>query len=315
MGNYQVLTLPKSKIPTFINNEQTIYAYRTKETTRDSLMNITKALPMASKTHVVKSGESISTIARKYGVTVADLKKWNKLPSNKLKRGQRLKVTAPFKAKVEEVTSQSAVTSPESSTNEASEGNESGTTTSESKPANKATAKPATSSAGEDGSITACLHEPVDLLAGLDGNVDLSGTWYDPSNVAIANSQITTGGFGGNYNYDYIAGNGVCPNDTANVVVIVDASCDFLDITEETFAGIQVYPNPTNGVVFVAASNNAGNFSYEVTDANGRVIAEAINGVTAAATTSIDLSKVETGVYFIQLSNATAKKVYRIVVQ
>ena len=60
---------------------------------------------------------------------------------------------------------------------------------------------------------------------------------------------------------------------------------------------------------------NAGNFSYEVTDANGRVIAEAINGVTAAATTSIDLSKVEIGVYFITLSNATAKKVYRIVVQ
>jgi hypothetical protein len=173
----------------------------------------------------------------------------------------------------------------------------------------------APSSAGEDGSITACLHEPVDLLAGLDGNVDLTGTWYDPSNAAITNSQITTGGFGGNYNYDYIAGNGVCPNDTANVVVIVDASCDFLDITEETFAGVAVYPNPTNGVVFVAASNNAGNFSYEVTDANGRVIAEAINGVTAAATTSIDLSKVEIGVYFITLSNATAKKVYRIVVQ
>jgi membrane-bound lytic murein transglycosylase D len=126
MGNYQVLTLPKSKIPTFINNEQTIYAYRTKETTRDSLMNITKALPMASKTHVVKSGESISAIARKYGVTVADLKKWNKIPSNKLKRGQRLKVTAPFKAKVEEVSSQGTSATQESTTPSSSE-SESGT--------------------------------------------------------------------------------------------------------------------------------------------------------------------------------------------
>jgi membrane-bound lytic murein transglycosylase D len=143
MGNYQVLTLPKSKIPTFINNEQTIYAYRTKETTRDSLMNITKALPMASKTHVVKSGESISAIARKYGVTVADLKKWNKLPSNKLKRGQRLKVTAPFKAKVEEVTSQSSTATPETTT-QTQEGTES-SATSETKPTTpaKTTTKPA----------------------------------------------------------------------------------------------------------------------------------------------------------------------------
>ena len=172
----------------------------------------------------------------------------------------------------------------------------------------------APSNAGEDGTITACRNEPVDLLSGLTVNADFGGNWYDPSNNAIATSQVTTANFTGSYNYDYIVGNGVCPDDTANVVINV-GTCNWLDITEETFAGVEVYPNPTNGVVFVAASINAGNFSYEVTDANGRVIAEAINGVTAAATTSIDLSKVETGVYFIQLSNATAKKVYRIVVQ
>jgi hypothetical protein len=172
----------------------------------------------------------------------------------------------------------------------------------------------APSNAGQDGTITACKNEPVDLLSGLTVNADFGGNWFDPSNNAIASSQVTTGNFPGSYNYDYVVGNGVCPDDTANVVINV-GTCDWLDITEETFAGVEVFPNPTNGVVFVAASLNAGNFSYEVTDANGRVIAEAINGVTAAATTSIDLSKVETGVYFIQLSNATAKKVYRIVVQ
>ncbi len=172
----------------------------------------------------------------------------------------------------------------------------------------------APSNAGEDGTITACKNEPVDLLSGLTVNADFGGNWFDPSNNALPSSQVTTGNFPGAYNYDYIVGNGVCPDDTANVVINV-GTCNWLDITEETFAGVEVYPNPTNGVVFVAASMNAGNFSYEVTDANGRVIAEAINGVTAAATTSIDLSKVEIGVYFITLSNATAKKVYRIVVQ
>jgi hypothetical protein len=171
------------------------------------------------------------------------------------------------------------------------------------------------SSAGIDGTITACLHEPVDLLSGLTGNVDLNGTWYDPSNVTLSNSQITTGSIQGSFNYDYIAGNGVCADDTANVVVVVLGTCDFLDINESTFAGIEVYPNPTNGMVYVSAANNAGTFNYEVTDANGRVIATAVNAINGAATTSIDLSKVETGVYFIRLSNTTSDKVYRVVVQ
>jgi len=171
------------------------------------------------------------------------------------------------------------------------------------------------SSAGIDGSITVCKNEPLDLLAGLSGNVDLSGTWFDPANTAIASSSITASPIPGNYNYDYIAGNGVCPNDTANVVVIVLSTCDAADIDEAIFSGIEVYPNPTNGMVYVSASNNAGTFNYEVTDANGRVIATAVNAINGAATTSIDLSKVETGVYFIRLSNTTGDKVYRVVVQ
>lgn len=34
----------------------------------------------------------MSKIASRYGVTVADIKKWNKLKSNKLRRGQKLKI-------------------------------------------------------------------------------------------------------------------------------------------------------------------------------------------------------------------------------
>lgn len=143
-GSYNVLTLPKSKIPVFINNEQTIYAYRTKETVRDSLLNITKALPVASKTHVVRSGESISTIARKYGVTVNELKKWNKLSSSKLKRGQRLKVSAPYKAKVEEITQQNSTEPkvPEENTGE-NEEKQSSENTADNKPKPTTTKEPA----------------------------------------------------------------------------------------------------------------------------------------------------------------------------
>ena len=44
------------------------------------------------KTHTVKKGESLSSIARKYGCSVNDIKKWNSLKSNNVKVGQKLKI-------------------------------------------------------------------------------------------------------------------------------------------------------------------------------------------------------------------------------
>ena len=44
------------------------------------------------KTHTVKKGETLSSIARKYGCTVAELKKWNNLKGSKVNAGQKLKI-------------------------------------------------------------------------------------------------------------------------------------------------------------------------------------------------------------------------------
>jgi membrane-bound lytic murein transglycosylase D len=94
--DYYVLTLPKSKIATFINNEEAIYTYKSpKESRMDSLMSLQREVPVKVKTHTVRSGESLSMIARKYGVTVNEIKRWNKLKSARLLRGQKLKVSSP----------------------------------------------------------------------------------------------------------------------------------------------------------------------------------------------------------------------------
>ncbi len=169
----------------------------------------------------------------------------------------------------------------------------------------------APSSAGVDGVITACKNEPIELLNGLSGNIDLGGTWYDPTNAAMASSAITASAFPGSFNYDYIVGNGVCPDDTANVVVNVLSSCDYLNINEQVFAGVSVYPNPSTGVIFIESDMN---FAVSVTDANGREVT-ASTAVTANQTATIDLTTVQIGVYFIKLSNADSSKVYRIVVE
>lgn len=42
--------------------------------------------------HEVKSGESIADVAKNYGVTVADIIKWNNLTSTDLTKGTKLKV-------------------------------------------------------------------------------------------------------------------------------------------------------------------------------------------------------------------------------
>ena len=42
--------------------------------------------------HKVKSGETLSKIARHYGVSTASIKKWNNLRSNRILRGQQLKI-------------------------------------------------------------------------------------------------------------------------------------------------------------------------------------------------------------------------------
>ncbi|KGO00734.1 lytic transglycosylase [Porphyromonas sp. COT-290 OH3588] len=46
------------------------------------------------KTHKVRRGETLSTIARKHKVSVKQLQKWNKLSSTRLQIGQKLRVSA-----------------------------------------------------------------------------------------------------------------------------------------------------------------------------------------------------------------------------
>lgn len=50
-----------------------------------------------TKTHVVKKGETLSSIAKKYGCTPADIKSWNGLKTNTVKVGQKLKIKSKKK--------------------------------------------------------------------------------------------------------------------------------------------------------------------------------------------------------------------------
>jgi LysM repeat protein len=44
---------------------------------------------------VVKKGETVFSIAERYGVAVADLKKWNRIKRNRIVVGQTMRLRKP----------------------------------------------------------------------------------------------------------------------------------------------------------------------------------------------------------------------------
>ncbi|NCD42618.1 MAG: LysM peptidoglycan-binding domain-containing protein [Bacteroidia bacterium] len=91
-GKEYILRLPVAYIDDFLNNEQTIYDFKTsKGLERENMLaQIKKA--QERMVHVVRSGENLGLIARKYHCSVSNLKRWNSLRNSMIYPGQRLVV-------------------------------------------------------------------------------------------------------------------------------------------------------------------------------------------------------------------------------
>lgn len=104
------LRLPNDKVAIFTSNEESIYAYASHEQSNRERPygGIQQALAskdsskysgetesrMVSRTrfHKVRRGDSLGEISQKYGVSVASIKKWNKLRGNTAPLGRKLKI-------------------------------------------------------------------------------------------------------------------------------------------------------------------------------------------------------------------------------
>lgn len=99
-GRY-ALCLPVSKMELFIANQDSIYA-RSQDSLARRPMTIEPVKQKGAKAtaskggsgryHTVKKGDTLSSIARKYGLTVQKLKKLNGLKRDQINVGQRLRV-------------------------------------------------------------------------------------------------------------------------------------------------------------------------------------------------------------------------------
>lgn len=97
------LRLPVDKLGVFVSNEDKIYAYvnhvsgskerpfESSNTTQTAVVSNGEVVTK-TKYHTVKRGESLGIIAKKYGVSVNELKKWNNLRTNSIAAGKRLKM-------------------------------------------------------------------------------------------------------------------------------------------------------------------------------------------------------------------------------
>ena len=100
----QTLRLPINYISAFIDKQDTIYAHRSNELFKNHrvvAVSNTRPTARSSKSstttgnvtyYKIRKGDNLGSIARKYGVTVNQLKSWNGLRSTRISAGKRLKI-------------------------------------------------------------------------------------------------------------------------------------------------------------------------------------------------------------------------------
>ena len=93
-----VLRMPNQYVLEFVGREKEIYAYQTKEAidkakVLEQAQKVPVEVKQSAKYHTVKSGETLSTIAKKYHTTVAKLKKLNSLKTDKIRPKQKIRVS------------------------------------------------------------------------------------------------------------------------------------------------------------------------------------------------------------------------------
>jgi len=92
--NNYVLRLPRDYTGAFVSNEKEIYSFKTRKgLERDKLLAQIEAAQHRD-VHIVRSGETLGGIARRYRTSVSNIQAWNSLRGTMIYPGQRLTVYA-----------------------------------------------------------------------------------------------------------------------------------------------------------------------------------------------------------------------------
>ena len=88
-----VLKIPYQYTNAFISVEDTVYTHKADSLLSAKVMqNIGQGGDGSSIRYLIKNGDTLGSIARRYHVTVSNLKKWNNLKSDSIRAGRYLTI-------------------------------------------------------------------------------------------------------------------------------------------------------------------------------------------------------------------------------
>ena len=95
----RTLRLPTEAISAFLDQQDTIYAHRASEffKNRRTVASVNSSRASGSTDgeltwYRIRQGDTLGGIARKFGVRISELRRWNGLRGNNIRAGRRLKI-------------------------------------------------------------------------------------------------------------------------------------------------------------------------------------------------------------------------------
>lgn len=164
--------------------------------------------------------------------------------------------------------------------------------------------------AGENTTITPCKNEPIILMDVLDGTPQIGGTWKDPNGDEVSAASITSPNLAGQYSYTYkVEESSNCTNEATLIIDVQD--CDYLSVGVQQLESVLIYPNPTNNNINIKGIAD-GEYKIAIIDLSGRIVQPTR---TYSANTTLNLSNIQNGIYFVRVTKDNSEKIFRIVKQ
>ncbi len=156
------------------------------------------------------------------------------------------------------------------------------------------TVNPLPSVVGVASASTACLSDGIISLTG----GPTGGTWTGPGVSGSSFTPMTAGVGNHTLSYSFTDANGC--SGTATVVITVNGC---MGINQPNFEnGINIFPNPNNGIFTIQAVSNLEGLQIEITDLQGRIVfASSENNVHSGFVKQISLQSESSGLYLVHI--------------
>ncbi|MFZ1695104.1 MAG: T9SS type A sorting domain-containing protein [Flavobacteriales bacterium] len=107
-------------------------------------------------------------------------------------------------------------------------------------------------------------------------------------------------------------GAGSCDDGLVPLPLRWSVGCGAVGIEEQGTGGFTVYPNPTDGLLYISLGATTGNARARVIDMSGRTVIDAPINLLQGAVGTIDMSALQSGQYAVLVSTADWTKVQRV---